>query len=128
MEGLEMTPAPAPVVAAPAPAPAAAAAPAPVVEAPAPSMGGGGGSMDSIKEAFSSLNWNEVIFGILGSAALYYTIYYYRYSFTIGKKANVEIQNRIDDIEIKIADMQGATQRDELLGNPQQGFDGLFSY
>lgn len=125
MEGIEMTPTPA---APPAPAPAPAPTPAaPVVETPAPApSGGGGGSMESIKEAFSSLNWNEVIFGILGSAALYYTIYYYRYSLMNGKKANVEIQNRIDDIEIKIADMQGATQRDELLGNPQQGFDGLF--
>lgn len=127
MEGLEMTPAPAAAAPVATPAPVSA----PVVETPAPSsssMGSGGSSMDSVKEAFSSLNWNEIIFGILGSAALYYTIYYYRYSLTNGKKANVEIQNRIDDIEIKIADMQGATQRDELLGNPQQGFDGLFSY
>jgi len=125
MEGLEAAtssaaapaaaPAPAPAAAAPAPAPAPASAPA----------SSGGGSMDSIKDAFQSLNWNEVIFGVLGTAALYYTIYYYRYNITTGKALNTEIQNKIDDLSIKVADLQSATQRDELLGN--QSFDGMFS-
>jgi hypothetical protein len=128
MEGLEAaTSSAAAPAAASAPAPAAAApapAPAPAAPASAPASSGGG-SMDSIKDAFQSLNWNEVIFGVLGTAALYYTIYYYRYNITTGKALNTEIQNKIDDLSIKVADLQSATQRDELLGN--QSFDGMFS-
>lgn len=126
MEGLEAaTSSAAAPAAAPAPAPAAAApAPAPAAPASAPASSDGG-SMGSIKEAFQSLNWNEVLFGVLGTAALYYTIYYYRYNITTGKALNTEIQNKIDDLSIKVADLQSATQRDELLGN--QAFDGMFS-
>jgi hypothetical protein len=127
MEGLETATLSAPAAAAPAAAAPAAAAPAPAPAEPAspPASSRGGGSMGSIKEVFQSLNWNEVIFGVLGTAALYYTIYYYRYNITTGKSLNTEIQNKIDDLAIKVADLQSATQRDELLGN--QSFDGMFS-
>lgn len=124
MEGLEAATSAAAPTAAPAPAPAAAPAPAPAAPASAPASSYGG-SMGSIKEAFQSLNWNEVVFGVLGTAALYYTIYYYRYNITTGKALYTEIQNKIDDLSIKVADLQSATQRDELLGN--QAFDGMFS-
>jgi len=119
------------VTAAPIAAPATTSAPpvlAPVVPAVStPSTDiGSGDSGSSIKDVFSSLNWTEVIFGVLGSAALYYTIYYYRYKMAEGKALNTEIQNKIDDIAIKLADIQSASQRDGLIGNTQTGFDGFF--
>jgi hypothetical protein len=127
MEGLEAATSSAVVAPAAATAPTAAApTPAPALEtAPAAATSSSNsGGMGSIKEVFQSINWNEVLFGILGTAALYYTIYYYRYNITAGKALNTEIQNKIDDLSIKIADLQSANQRDELLGN--QSFDGMF--
>lgn len=113
-------PAPAPVAAppAPAPAPAPTAAPAPM---PAPAARGG---MDSVRDAMRTMNWTEVIFGVLGSAALFYTIYYYKYNLTMNKTFKNEVQNKIDDLTIKIADIQSASQRDVV--PTQQGFDGFF--
>ena len=45
-------------------------------------------------------------FCILGAAALYYTIYYYKYNLTNGDKTRNEMQNRIDALEIKLADLK----------------------
>jgi hypothetical protein len=120
--GAASIPAPAATPAAAAPA-APAAIPAPAAT-PAPAMGDGG-SGSSIKDVISGLNWTEVIFGILGSAALYYTIYFYRYKMAEGKALNTEMLNKIDDIEIKLGDLQSASQRDGLIGNSQAGFDGF---
>jgi hypothetical protein len=53
-----------------------------------------------------SLNWIEVTFGVLGAAALYYTIYYYKYNMTNGDKTRNEMQNRIDALEIKLAELK----------------------
>lgn len=61
------------------PAPAAAPAPAavaPVSYAPSSADSGSDSGGGSIKDVFKSLNWTEVAFGVLGTAALYYTIYY----------------------------------------------------
>jgi len=127
MEGLEQG-----TATATQPAPATGTAP---VSAPAPQMpsetmdmgdSSSGGSMGSVKEVLSSLNWVEIAFGVLGAAALYYTIYYYKFTMMNGKAVNTEIQNKLDDLSIKVADLQSASQRDDLLGTPQQGFDGLF--
>ena len=129
MEGLEAAtsataaPAPAAAPAAPAATPAAAPAAAPA-PAPAPQSNGMG---SSIKEAISTMNWTEVIFGVLGSAALFYTIYYYKYNLTMNKTFKAEMQNKIDDLTIKLSDMQSASQRDVITANtPQQGFDGFY--
>jgi len=125
MEGLEAAtssaaaPAPAP---APAPAAPAASAPAPAAS-PAPATSGGG-AISSIKEAFASLNWIEVGLGALGVAALFKTMDYYNYMQNVQKSARTELENKIDDLSIKVADLQSATQRDELLGN--RALDGLF--
>lgn len=129
MDGLEAattgTPAPA-AATPPAAAPAPAATPSAPAPAPAPeSKGGGMGS--SIKEAISTMNWTEVVFGVLGSAALFYTIYYYKYNLTMNKSFKSEMQNKIDDLTIKLADMQSASQRDVVPSNAQQqGFDGFY--
>ena len=126
MEEATSVVAPAPAA---APTPAAAPAPAtPSVAAPAPAPeSSGGGFASSIKEAVSTMNWTEVVFGILGSAALFYTIYYYKYNLTMNKTFKAEMQNKIDDLTIKLSDLQSASQRDVVPANtPQQGFDGFF--
>jgi hypothetical protein len=116
MEGLEnatitpsVTPAPAaPLTAAPQSAPAApAAAPAAPAAAPAPINSSESSSSDnSLMGIIKSLNWIEVTFGIIGAAALYYTIYYYKYNMTNGDKTRNEMQNRIDALEIKLAELK----------------------
>jgi hypothetical protein len=126
MEEATSVVAPAPAA---APTPAAAPAPAtPSVAAPAPAPeSSGGGFASSIKEAVSTMNWTEVVFGILGSAALFYTIYYYKYNLTMNKKFKAEMQNKIDDLTIKLSDLQSASQRDLASANTQQeGFDGFY--
>lgn len=125
MEGLEAatSSAVAPAVAAPAPA-AAAPAPASAPEpSPAASSSSGGG-MGTIKEAFQNTNWIEVLFGALGVAALFSAINFYRWQKATGQALIKETQNKVDDLSIKVADLQSATQRDEILGN--QSFDGMF--
>jgi len=105
MEGIETTPAPAvapqvapPVVNTPAPAP---------VSAPAVSTEQNFDSSDnSLMGTLKSLNWLEITFGIAGAIALYYTIYYYRYNMTNGDKTRSEMQNRIDALEIKLAELE----------------------
>jgi hypothetical protein len=128
MEEATSATAPAPAAApTPAAAPAPASTPAPAsATAPAPESSGGGFA-SSIKEAVSTMNWTEVVFGILGSAALFYTIYYYKYNLTMNKTFKAEMQNKIDDLTIKLSDLQSASQRDVVPANtPQQGFDGFF--
>lgn len=114
MEGLEnatVTPSVAPQVT-PMVNPAPAVAPAPVaapVAAPAaspePSFNESS-SDNSLMSVIKSLNIIEVTFGILGAAALYYTIYYYKYNMTNGDKTRNEMQNRIDALEIKLAELK----------------------
>jgi len=115
MEGLEnatitpsVTPAPAaPLTAAPAAAPATPApAAAPAAAAPSFNAEPSSSSDDSLMGIVKSLNWIEVTFCILGAAALYYTIYYYKYNLTNGDKTRNEMQNRIDALEIKLADLK----------------------
>ena len=87
------TPAPAPVATAPATAP--------MVNSTPQTMGGG----SSVLQTMKNLNWVEIGFGVLGAAALYYAIYYYKYSIKTSKAFQSEFQNKIDDINIKIADV-----------------------
>jgi hypothetical protein len=77
-----------------------------------PEGGGGGSFKDKVSDMLSDMNWVEVGLGILGTAALYYTIYYYRYNVQNARLMKKEIENRIDDIDIKVADIQSAMQRD----------------
>ncbi len=114
MEGLEnatVTPSVAPQVTPmvnPAPAVASAPVAAPVAApaaSPEPSFNESS-SDNSLMSVIKSLNIIEVTFGILGAAALYYTIYYYKYNMTNGDKTRNEMQNRIDALEIKLAELK----------------------
>jgi hypothetical protein len=110
-----------PTTAAPvAPAPVAA----PVVAAPvmqaAPTMGAAPQSSGKITDILKNLNWVEVGFGVLGTAALYYTIFYYKYNITMSKSFNNEIQNRVDELSMKIADVSSALENSNQ--PTQQGF------
>jgi len=116
MEGLEST------TPAPTPAPASAPAPTPAAPAIAPSES----SSSSLKETFQNLNPTEIIFGILGAWALFSVIYYYRYNTTMNKTFKNEIQNKIDDLTIKIGDITSVIERDKVT-TQQQSFDGFYS-
>ena len=87
----------------PAPAPAPAPVTVQTVQASSPvSSYSSGGIIDKLKQ----LNWVEVGFGVLGSAALYYTIYYYKYNMMMKKTTISELMNRMDDLEIRLSDME----------------------
>jgi hypothetical protein len=111
MEGLEnatVTPSVAPQVTPmvnPSPAAASAPAAAPAVS-PEPSFKESSSDSSSLMDTIKSFNIIEVTFGILGAAALYYTIYYYKYNMTNGDKTRNEMQNRIDALEIKLAELK----------------------
>ena len=111
MEGLEnatVTPSVAPQV---TPMVNPTPAPAPVAATQAPQVSAEtsfteSSSDNSLMGIIKSLNWIEVTFGVLGAAALYYTIYYYKYNMTNGDKTRNEMQNRIDALEIKLAELK----------------------
>lgn len=111
MEGLEnatVTPSVTPQVT-PMVNPTPQAAPMAAPQAPTTSMEPSfseSSSDSSLMGIIKSLNWIEVTFGVLGAAALYYTIYYYKYNMTNGDKTRNEMQNRIDALEIKLAELK----------------------
>jgi hypothetical protein len=118
MEGLETTPItpsvtpdviPQSTLAAPATTPAATMQPS-FDESP---------SDKSLMGIIKSFNWLEITFGIIGATALYYTIYYYKYNMTSGDKTRNEMQNRIDALEIKLAELQ---EQEENKNSPQNLF------
>ena len=97
---MDTTPTPTPPIEAPQPQ-----APTPVATpTTTPQMSSGGSVTDILKE----MNWIEVGFGILGTATLYYAIYYYRYNINQNKLLIEKLQNQIDDSNMKIADMESA--------------------
>ena len=96
-------PAPAPIP----PAPPVTAAPPSVntaapAAAPATSTGSG-----TFKDAWNKAISNPapLIFGILGSAALYYAIYYYKYNNQMNKVFVKTVENKIDDLDMKYSDL-----------------------
>lgn len=115
--GAPSTP-PAPVTPAAPPAPITPAAP--VTAEPAPPSGGG----DSIKDVFTNMNWIEVGFGILGAASLFYVINYFRYRNRMGKVFENSIQNKMDDLNIKMADVNSYVDAKKLSSpsNPNDAF------
>jgi hypothetical protein len=87
----------------PTPAPAPAAAPAPSYNdgGAATSSGSGG----TITQTFKNLDWVQVGFGVLGSAALFYAIYYFRYNIQMNKTFVKSVEARMDELTIKVADV-----------------------
>ena len=121
MDGIETAvSAPTPVPPAPAPASAPASAPAP---SPMPTESGS--SSTSFKDVLKEINPTELIFGILGVTALFSVIYYYRYNTTMNKAFKNELENKIDDLNIKLGDVTSVLERDKV-GQSQQQFEGFF--
>jgi len=92
----------------PAVATPAAPAVAPVYAAPAPNF----------LDGFKGLNWIEVGFGILGSATLYYTIYYFKYKIQFNKQQK-DIENRLDSITMDVSDLKDAQAAAEKSASSQ---------
>ena len=98
-----VAPAPAPIP--PAPPVAAAAPPSVNTAAPAaaPATSGSGSFKDAWNKTIS--NPAPLIFGILGSAALYYAIYYFKYNNQMNKVFVKTVENKIDDLDMKYSDL-----------------------
>lgn len=77
------------------------------------------------KEGFGdmlkSMNWVEIGFSALGAATLYFMIFYYNTSSKVNKTYMTEVENKIDDINIKVADIQSAMNREAALPSPLDG-------
>jgi hypothetical protein len=58
---------------------------------------------DSLKKAVS--NPVQLGFGILTTAALFYAIYYFQYNIRFSKTFVKNVENKIDDLDMKYADL-----------------------
>lgn len=99
-----------------APNPAPAPAPIPQAVAPVNTSSDSSGSESkggSITETFKNLNYIQIGFGILGAAALYYAIYYFRYNIQMNKTFVKNVENSIDDLTIKIADVSSVVNKEQ---------------
>jgi hypothetical protein len=67
-----------------------------------PVMESGGQTSSSDASFFKSINWLEVGFMILGSAALLYTIYYYKVQMEKTKLANNRLSKQIDEVKMNL--------------------------
>ena len=94
---------------APAPAPAMPLTAAPMTAAPSTGTGSGQGFKDMMK----SFNWIEIGFGILGTAVLYYTIFYYKHNINISQNFKVDLENKIDDLTMKVSDLSSVVNSRE---------------
>lgn len=115
---------PVPPIPAPSGVPPAPTGAPPIATPPATPPAASSSSSFNVKEMFAGLNWTEIAFGVLGTAALYYTIYYYKFQISNVKSMNNEVQNKLDDLSIKVLDLQSAEKRNSEQGNV--GFDGIF--
>ena len=64
------------------------------------------------------MNWVEVGFGVLGAAVLYYMIYYYRNNAVSGKAFQIDMQNKIDELNIKLADVSSTLNSEKSENQP----------
>lgn len=94
--------------------------PTPMPQAPTTQMGTGdeGSGDDTLMGTLKSFNWIEIGFGILGTAALLAIIQYYRYSINQQKAFQVEMQNKIDDLEIKYSDLKSVEEKSSAIVQP----------
>jgi len=106
MDGLETTNVASTPTTTPAVAPQPTPVATPVAEVPQSAPSTTQNSGDDLKTIFKNLNWFEVGFGILASATLFYAIYYYKYQIYLNKKVLVDMQNKIDELTIKVSDLE----------------------
>ena len=98
-------PAQAPAQAQPIPAPPMVQTPMPA----APQMASGGVT-GSVNDFFRGVNWVDVGILMLGTAALYYTIYYYRIKIKAQKRELADMGNKVDMMEAKVSAIQKQQQ------------------
>lgn len=93
---------------APAAAPAVTATPAPTYTPPTSFSDGGDTSFMGI---LKGLNWVEIGISAIGVTALIYTISWYRNNLKIVKPEMAAMQNKIDDLTIKLSDVQSKLEK-----------------
>jgi hypothetical protein len=84
----------------------------PMVQTPmpaAPQMQSGGVT-GSVNDFFRGVNWVDVGILMLGTAALYYTIYYYRIKIKAQKRELADMGNKVDMMEAKVSAIQKQQQ------------------
>jgi len=69
---------------------------------PTPIMANGGETSNSDASFFKSINWLQVGFMILGSAALLYVIYYYKIHMEKVKLENDRLGKQIDEVKMNL--------------------------
>lgn len=97
-------------IAAPVPPPQAVAPVAPAAAPSLPMQPSSYESGGSIVDTLKNINWFEIGFGILSATAFYFAINYYRYTLLQNKTKRTEIQNQVDELAIKIADVQSLVE------------------
>lgn len=68
-----------------------------------------GGVVDTLK----NLNWIQVGYGILISYATFLGIYYFRYNIKMTKSFVSNVENKIDELDIKYADLSSVINKSE---------------
>lgn len=76
---------------------------------------------ETVGSMLKSYNWIEMGFSMLGAAALYFVITYYNTSSKVNKTYMTQVENKIDDLNIKVADIQSAMNREAVLPNTLDG-------
>lgn len=111
-----------PPVAAPTPAAPVTATPPPAYTIPTNTGSDSGGS-GSIVDILKGLNWVEIGISVIGVTALVYTISYYRTNFKVVKPEMAAMQNKIDELTIKLSDVQSKLDKGTQGGGVNtQGF------
>jgi hypothetical protein len=98
-------------------------APQPMVQTPmsAPVMANGGVSgSGSLRSFLKEINWVDVGILMLGTAALYYTIYYYRIKIKAQKRELADIGNKMDMMEAKVSAIQKQQQSQSQTTNKKR--------
>jgi len=102
---------------APAPAPMSTPPSVNTNPAPASATASSGSFQDSFKKAVS--NPVQIGFGILGALALYYAIYYYRYNNQMQKIFVNNIENKMDELDMKYSDLVSKVNKANASGKEQ---------
>lgn len=99
-------PAVAPAATPPVAAPSVPAAVPPPATPPVMASGGNVSTSTSFKDIFKDINWVDAGIMMIGLAALYYNIYYYRTKIKTMKQEWPELCNRVDIVEAEVANVR----------------------